>query len=107
MGKILVNPLWASDKVSDNRMTYPVKAISADALDLTEIESGTARRVAAQASRETHRRREPVQRSLRQDRSSYCVKEWRRRRRKELAQSQECEQGELLGTGCDGLHFWF
>ena len=32
-------------------MTYPVKAISADALDLMEIESGTARKVAAQASK--------------------------------------------------------
>ena len=32
-------------------MTYPVKAISADVLDLTEIESGTARKVAAQASK--------------------------------------------------------
>jgi len=32
-------------------MTYPIKAISTDALDLTEIESGTARRVPAQASK--------------------------------------------------------
>ena len=68
---------------------------------LTWRKSRAAQREESRPKRagEIRRRREPAQRSLQQARSSYYVKEWRRRMRKESAQSQECEQERTAGNG--------